>query len=360
MHLAIDLPVAPMLARLVEAIPGPDAVPGGYAYEPKWDGFRCIILRDGDQVELTSRMNKQLTRYFPEVVEAVREALPEHCVIDAEIVVRTGEAGAQRLDWDALSQRVHPASRRIDQLSQRTPAELVCFDVLALDDSSLLTLPYEARRDVLEEIFKGVHHPSVHLTTMTHDPALAQHWFTTFEGAGLDGVMVKQRTAAYQPGLRAMLKVKHQRTAEAVVIGYRRHTHGHGVGSVLLGLYDSAGTLVPVGGIGAFSGRMREALAEQLDELVAAPGEGIQLPDTNQRSALRGTNHGGYVALRPELVVEVAFDQLEGRRFRHAVTLLRWRPDRDPRSCTLDQVDVAPAYDLGALLDPRGGAQPTR
>ncbi len=351
MHLAIDLPIAPMLARLVEQIPAPDQVLGGYAYEPKWDGFRCIVLRDGDLVELTSRMNKQLTRYFPEVVQAVREALPDRCVVDAEIVVRSGEPGQQRLDWDALSQRVHPASRRIDQLSHRTPAELVCFDILALDDNSLLTLPYEARRDVLEEIFKGSHHPSVHLTRMTHDPEVAQHWFTTFEGAGLDGVMVKQRTAAYQPGMRAMLKVKHQRTAEAVVVGYRTHSRGRGVGSLMLGMYDEGGTLVPVGGIGALSATMRDVLADELAPLVAPEGEGLILPDTNQRSRVRA-EHGSYVALRPELVAEVAFDQLEGRRFRHAVTLVRWRPDRDPRSCTLDQVDVAPAYDLGALLDP--------
>jgi ATP-dependent DNA ligase len=352
MRLAIDLPIAPMLARLIDDIPPADAVPGGFAYEPKWDGFRCIILRDGDQVELISRMNKQLTRYFPEVVDRVRLALPERCVVDAEIIVRTGRPGNQRLDWDALSARVHPALKRINRLSVQTPAELVCFDLLALDDSSLLTLPYDTRRELLEGLFAGVDPESgVHLTAVTHDADLAREWFHSFEGAGLDGVMVKERRGCYEPGRRSMLKVKHTRTAEAVVVGYRKHARGHGVGSLLLGMYDEGGELVNVGGIGALSDRMREALADELEPLRAPQGEGLILPPTNARNRLGPWDQGAYIPLRPELVVEVSFDQLEGRRFRHAVTLVRFRPDREPRSCTLDQVDVASAYDLGQLLD---------
>lgn len=351
MRLAIDLPIAPMLARLIDDIPPADAVPGGYAYEPKWDGFRCIILRDGDQTELISRMNKQLTRYFPEVVERVEKTLPERCVVDAEIIVRTGPPGHQRLDWDALSARVHPALKRINRLSVSTPAELVCFDLLALDDASLLELPYDTRRELLEGLFEGVDPAQgVHLTTATHDADLARTWFDTFEGAGLDGVMVKQRRGVYEPGRRSMLKVKHSRTAEAVVVGYRRHARGHGVGSLLLGMYDESGELLNVGGIGALSDRMREVLADELEPLSAPEGEGLILPPNNARNRLGPWDHGAYIALRPELVVEVMFDQLEGRRFRHAVTLVRFRPDRDARSCTLDQVDVASAYDLGHLL----------
>lgn len=352
MRLAIDLPIAPMLARLIDDIPEPDAIPGGYAYEPKWDGFRCIVLRDGDHVDLISRMNKSLTRYFPEVVDQVRAALPERCVVDGEIIVRTGGPGPQRLDWDALSARVHPALKRINRLSTSTPAEFVCFDLLALDDASLLNLPYDTRRELLEGLFEGVDASSgVHLTTVTQDVAVAREWFHSFEGAGLDGVMVKERRGVYEPGRRSMLKVKHSRTAEAVVVGYRRHARGHGVGSLLLGMYDEKGELINVGGIGALSDRMREALADELEPLRAEEGEGLILPPTNARNRLGPWDQGAYIPLRPELVVEVSFDQLEGRRFRHAVTLLRFRPDRDPRSCQIDQVDVAAAYDLGELLD---------
>lgn len=350
MRLAIDLPIAPMLARLVDDIPPADAITGGYAYEPKWDGFRCLILRDGEQVELISRMNKQLTRYFPEVVARVLACLPDRCVIDAEIIVRTGEPGAQRLDWDALSQRVHPSLKRVRDLSQRTPAELVCFDLLALEHLNLLELPYDARREVLSELFLDLAGTGVHLTANTHDEELARHWFETFEGAGLDGVMVKARQGHYEPGHRAMLKVKHQRTAEAVVVGYRTSPRGHGVGSLMLGMYEPGGRLIPVGGIGALKGSMRDALERELAPLVAEEGEGLVLPATNQRNRPDPLDAGHYVALRPELVVEVAFDQLEGKRFRHAAQLVRFRPDREPESCLIDQVDVAKAYDLGELL----------
>ncbi|WP_235996710.1 ATP-dependent DNA ligase [Aestuariimicrobium ganziense] len=339
-----------MLARIVDEVPAHDAVPAGHAYEPKWDGFRCVILRDGDQIELSSRMNKSLTRYFPEVVARIVSVLPERCVVDSEIILRTGEPGAERLDWDGLSQRIHPATRRVAQLAVDTPAELVCFDLLSLDDENLMPLPFRERRQRLEQVFEQVDPDyGVHLTTMTTDADLAREWFTTFEGAGLDGVMVKDLGARYEPGRRSMLKVKHRRTAEAVVIGYRHHARGSGVGSVLLGMYDERGRLVNVGGIGAFSQSMREALLAELEPLVAPEGEGVALPASNGRVRLVDAE-AQYVALRPELVAEVEFDQLEGRRFRHAVTLVRWRPDRDPRSCTLDQVEVAAGYDLGRVL----------
>lgn len=344
----MELPVSPMLARIIDQVPDHDAVPGGYAYEPKWDGFRCVVLRDGDQVELSSRMNRALTRYFPEVVDMVLRCLPTQCVVDGEIIVRAGPPGAQRLDWDRLSQRIHPATRRIQQLSRDTPAELIFFDLLGLGDENLMSTPYRERRRRLEQVFDAVA-PScgIHLTRMSTDADLARQWFVTFEGAGLDGVMVKDLGAPYEPGRRSMLKVKHKRTAEAVVIGYRHQARGAGVGSLLLGMYDQGGTLVHVGGIGAMPQALREALLAELEPLVDPSPAVVPPPHRWARLVDAETQ---YVALRPELVVEVEFDQLEAQRFRHAVTLLRWRPDREARSCTLDQVDVASAYDLADVL----------
>ena len=351
MTIPLTLPISPMLAKSVPNVPAADAIPGGYAYEPKWDGFRCIVIRDGDDIELASRGKKALTRYFPELVELVRAILPSRCIVDAEIVVRRGPEGAQRLDWESLSQRIHPAESRIIRLSRETPAELVCFDLLALADDDLTQLPQRERRVLLEGIFASVDgSPGVHLTRMTTDEAVAVDWFTRFEGAGLDGVVAKPRDAAYEQGKRTMLKIKHKRTAEAVVIGYRWHKNIHGIGSLLLGMYDDEHGLVPVGGIGAFSEAMRIALVEELEPLVVRDGSGLALPATNQRSRFSANGNDEFVPLEPALVVEVAFDQLEGRRFRHAVTFLRWRPDRDPEPCPLPQVDRPIAYDLSAVI----------
>ncbi|NLE97710.1 MAG: ATP-dependent DNA ligase [Propionibacterium sp.] len=334
----IPQPIAPMLARSVAKIPV-----GDYAYEPKWDGYRCLIIRDGDSIELASRGKKPLTRYFPEVVEAAR-SLPERCIVDGElIVVDEGDEGS-RLSWELLSQRIHPAESRIARLSVETPAQFVAFDLLWLDED-LTGLPFRDRRERLERMFTTPPHPSLHLTTITADHAVATQWFTRFEGAGLDGIIAKPAAGTYRQGKRDMLKIKHKRTAEAVVVGYRVAKGGHGVGSLLLGLYDGD-TLRRVGGIVGLPNKVREELGEQLEPLrIDEPGPGLEKPVS------RFGGQEEWVPLDPQLVVEVEFDQLEGDRFRHAVSLVRWRPDRDPRSCTLDQVDRAVAYDLADVLD---------
>jgi len=340
-----------MLAKAVTGVPAPDSVAGGLAYEPKWDGFRCIVLRDGDQVELASRGSKPLTRYFPELVEAVLEHLPKRCAIDAEIVVRAGRSGAQRLDWESLSQRIHPADSRVQRLARETPAELICFDILALDNDDLTTMPFGDRRKRLESVLSmlPVDAP-VHLTRTTTDAATARDWFERFEGAGLDGVVAKDLAAPYQQGKRVMLKIKHSRTAEAVVVGYRIHKSGNGVGSLLLGLYDEHGTLYNVGGISAFTNARRLELVDELAPLLVIDEQGDAVKGSTDRSRFSSNKDVSFVRLRPERVVEVKFDQMEGSRFRHSVTFLRWRPDRDPDSCTASQVDRPIAYDLEAVL----------
>ncbi len=354
MDLPIPLPIVPMLAKAVASVPSPGSTPDGMAYEPKWDGFRCLVLRDGDEIELASRGAKPLTRYFPELVEAVRTMLPARCALDGEVVVRTGPPGDQRLSWEAISARIHPAASRIERLARETPAEFVAFDLLAEGDDSLLDVPFEQRRRRLETLAAGWPTAGgLHLTRLTRDPAVAAAWFERFEGAGLDGVVAKPLGALYQPGKRVMLKVKHKRTAEAVVVGYRVHTSGAGVGSLLLGLYDGDGVLRNVGGIGAFSASRRRELVDELDSLVVRDVDGQVAYAATDRSRFSSSKDVRFVPLRPERVVEVAFDQLEGARFRHAVTFLRWRPDRDPRSCTLDQIERASAYDLSEVLAQR-------
>ena len=340
-----------MLAKAVTSVPAQDSVPGGYAYEPKWDGFRCIVLRDGDEIELASRGAKPLTRYFPEVIAYLRDLIPTKCAIDAEIVVRAGVSGAARLDWESLSQRIHPAESRINMLSQQTPAELICFDLLALGEESYLDRPYWERRESLEAALADLNADDpVHLTRITTDHAVAEDWFERFEGAGLDGVIAKARESVYSPGKRTMLKIKHSRTAEAVAIGYRVHKSGQGVGSLLLGMYADSGQLIPVGGIGAFTNANRLALIDELAPLVMRDDDGETVQAQTDRSRFSASKDVSFVPLRPERVVEVKFDQLEGHRFRHAATFLRWRPDRDPQSALLDQVDRAPAYDLNDVL----------
>lgn len=340
-----------MLAKAVPEVPPADSVPGGLAYEPKWDGFRVLVIRDGDRLELSSRNGKSLSRYFPELVATLPAYLPDVVVLDGEIIVRVGKPGSQRLDWDALSQRIHPADSRVATLAERTPAEVVAFDLLALGDEDLTGQPFSARRARLEELMAPV--PSdapLHLTAVTYDEQVARRWFTTFEGAGLDGVVAKPLRAPYQPDKRAMLKVKHRRTAEAVVMGYRVHKQGHGVGSLLLGLYDGGGHLRGVGGISAFTAKRRDELVDELAPLVLRDDDGEVMAAQRERNRFSARDNTAYVPLRPERVVEVAFDQLEGDRFRHAVTFLRWRPDRDPRSATVEQVERAPSYDLGEVL----------
>jgi len=347
----IDLPMQPMLAKAVKGVPDADSVTGGLAYEPKWDGFRCLVVRDGDEVELSSRGSKPLTRYFPEVARDVLRLMPAKCVVDAEIVVRSGPPGHERLQWEQLTARIHPAESRVTKLSVETPAEVVCFDLLALGDESLLGLPFRERRRRLEDALAGLEPGDpVHLTQITTDADKARDWFERFEGAGLDGVVAKPLEQPYAPGKRTMLKVKHSRTADVVIVGYRIHKSGRGVGSLLVGLYDDGGSMRNVGGISAFTDKRRLELIEEMEPLVVRAEDGTVAGAATDRSRFSANKDVSFVPLRPQRVVEVAFDQMEGPRFRHAVTLVRWRPDRDPESCRMDQVDRAPAYDLAEVL----------
>ncbi|WP_236968144.1 ATP-dependent DNA ligase [Microbacterium aurantiacum] len=343
-----DIP-QPMLAKAVPAVPDPAKTPGGLSFEPKWDGFRALVSWDGTDVEIGSRGAKPLTRYFPELVAAFRELLPAPCLIDGEIVVPTGPAGAQRVDWEALSQRIHPAASRVATLSAETPAMFIGFDLLAREDADLMGRPFAERRAALVDLLADVPHP-VHVTRATDDPSVAERWLTEFEGAGLDGVIAKPLAAAYAPGKRAMFKVKHARTADVVLLGYRIHRSGSGVGSLLLGLYDDAGELVSVGGASAFTDRRRRELATELEPWVERDADGAAVTAESDRSRFSGSKDVSFVRLRPERVLEVRYDQLEGRRFRHTVQFDRWRPDRDPRSCTYDQLESVAAYDLADVL----------
>lgn len=342
-------PVAPMLAKAVTAVPDPDSVDGGLSFEPKWDGFRAIIYFDGDTVEIGSRGSKMLTRYFPELTDAFARLLPGGCVLDGEIVVPTGEPGNQKLDWEALSQRIHPAESRVRKLSVETPAIFVAFDLISLGDRSLLDAPFSERRAELERFLDSVTDP-IKLSQVTRDVELARQWLVEFEGAGLDGVVAKPLAQGYAPNKRVMLKVKHQRSADAVVLGYRVHKSGQGVGSLLLGLYDDDGTLLNVGGISAFSDKVRLQLVEELDPLVIRDAAGNPELGETDRSRFSSSRDVSFVRLEPTVVVEVKYDQMEGRRFRHTAQFLRWRPDRDARSCTFDQLERPIAYDLGDVL----------
>ncbi|MGQ2916309.1 ATP-dependent DNA ligase [Microbacterium aurantiacum] len=343
-----DIP-PPMLAKAVPAVPDPAKTAGGLSFEPKWDGFRALVSWDGTDVEIGSRGAKPLTRYFPELVAAFRDLLPAPCLIDGEIVVPTGPAGAQRLDWEALSQRIHPAASRVATLAAETPAMFIGFDLLAREDADLTRRPFAERRAALVDLLSDVPHP-VHVTRTTDDPSVAERWLREFEGAGLDGVIAKPLASAYAPGKRAMFKVKHARTADVVLLGYRIHRSGSGVGSLLLGLYDAAGELVSVGGASAFTDRRRRELVTELEPWVERDADGAAVTAESDRSRFSGSKDVSFVRLRPERVLEVRYDQLEGRRFRHTVQFDRWRPDRDPRSCTYDQLESVAAYDLADVL----------
>ena len=336
---------APMLAKAVAEVPERP----GLSFEPKWDGFRVLVSWDGESVELGSRGAKPLTRYFPELVEAIPRLLPRPALIDGEIVVARGEPGAQRLDWEALSQRIHPAQSRVRTLAAETPAMIVGFDLLVDGPEDIAERPFAERRERLEALMAGVPHP-LHLTRTTTDAALARHWLARFEGAGLDGVVAKPLEQPYAPGKRAMLKIKHVRTADVVAIGYRVHKSGRGVGSLLVGLYDGDGTLRSVGGVAAWSDRRRLELVDELAPLVERDADGVAVTGESDRSRFSGGKDVSFVKLRPERVLEVRYDQLEGMRFRHTVQFERWRPDRDAASCRFDQLEQVAAYDLGRVL----------
>jgi len=346
-------PIAPMLAKAVPEVPEPDSVAGGLSYEPKWDGFRAIVYADGDgaveSVEIGSRGSKMLTRYFPELVEAFRSILPGPCVLDGEIVVPTGEPGKQRLDWEALSQRIHPAASRVKLLSEKTPATFVAFDLLAIGDESFVDRPFAERRAALEE-FAGDLPAPIALTRTTTDVDVARHWLVEFEGAGLDGVVAKPFSGVYAPNKRTMLKIKHHRTADVVALGYRIHKSGQGVGSLLVGLYGDDGMLRNVGGVSAFSDAKRLALIDELAPLVERDESGEAVTGETDRSRFSSGKDVSFVRLRPERVLEVRYDQMEGMRFRHTAQFERWRPDREASSCTFDQLDRPIAYDLADVL----------
>jgi ATP-dependent DNA ligase len=356
MHLPVNPPVAPMLAKPVKQIPD-----GPYSFEPKWDGFRSVIFRDGDEVEIGSRNERPMTRYFPEVVDAIRLHLPERCVIDGEIVIPAGDG--RRLDFDALLQRIHPAASRVTLLAGQTPAHFVAFDLLALDETDYTGRPFAERRAVLEAALAKAAAP-VHLTPATTDHALAEDWFRQFEGAGLDGLVAKPLTGTYEQDKRVMFKVKHERTADCVVAGYRPHKSGaDAVGSLLLGLYTDSGDLASVGVIGAFPMARRKELLTEMQPLVttfedhpwnwAQQQAGTRTPREAETSRWNAGKDLSFIPLRPERVVEVRYDHMEGPRFRHTTQFVRWRPDRDPRSCTYAQLEEPVSFDLATLLAPR-------
>lgn len=349
MSLPLRPPLQPMLARSQATIPP------GLAYEPKWDGFRCLVFRDNDEVALISRNGRDLAVYFPEVVAAVLANTPPRCVLDSELVVVQGD----RLDFERLSQRIHPAQSRITLLSATMPASLVCWDLLALDDESLLERPFRERRELLERALQHSEAP-VHLTPITEDLDLAKVWFTRFEGAGLDGVVAKELDAPYRPGQRTMVKVKHAREADVVVAGYRWHKNSTPerplLGSLQLGLFDADGVLQFVGVAAAFAESKRAELAAKFAPLTLEPGaeHPWSLDDVEGRRpgavSRWSTELKETLLIWPPLVCTVGYEHMEGTRFRHTAQFRRWRPDREPESCTFEQLEEVVNYDLAEIL----------
>jgi ATP-dependent DNA ligase len=346
-----------MLAKLVDAVPEGD----GWLYEPKWDGFRALVFRDGDRVHLQSRDLRPLERYFPELLGPLSAALPARAVVDGEIVI----AGAEGLDFTALLQRIHPAASRINLLAEATPASFVAWDLLAEGDEDLRALPLSERRPRLEGALAGAR-PPVHLTPASRDRAVALDWFDRFEGAGLDGVVAKRLEEPYRPGVRSMFKIKHARTADCVVAGFRWHKNGPGtmIGSLLLGLYDGDGVLHHVGIAASFSIKRRQELVDELAplredartghpwaawaELQDDPSVGQRMPGATSR--WNRNKNLSWEPLRIERVCEVAYDHLQGDRFRHATHFRRWRPDKRPADCRYDQLEEKPAAELAQLF----------
>jgi ATP-dependent DNA ligase len=346
--LTVKPPVEPMLAKLADELPV-----GRYLYEPKWDGFRAIVFRGTDEVYIQSRDARPLDRYFPELHDALLERLPKNSVVDGEIVIAT----ARGLDFDALQLRLHPAASRTEKLAKETPSSFIAFDLLAAEGRDLMTTPQAARRAALEELLGKVKRP-VYLTPYTPDRAIALDWLTRFEGAGLDGVIAKLESGTYLPGKRAMIKVKHARTADCVVAGFRWYKSGKdAIGSLLLGLYDKSGVLQHVGVTSSFTMAMRRQLVKELAPLrknamedhpwrewAGAAAESSRMPGSQSRwSAGKDLS---WEPLRIERVCEVKYDHMQGDRFRHAAFFQRWRPDKRPQDCRYDQLEVTTPYEL--------------
>jgi ATP-dependent DNA ligase len=353
MRLPFQPPVEPMLAKLADEVP----TGNGWLFEPKWDGFRALVFRDGDDLHVQSRDSKPLNRYFPELLGPLKERLPERCVVDGEIVI----AGAKGLDFEALLLRIHPAASRVAMLAREAPASVVIWDLLAIGDEDLRPAPLADRRRRLEAALGEARAP-VHLTPATQDRGLALDWFERFEGAGLDGVVAKRLDEPYRPGQRSMIKVKHQRTADCVVAGFRWHKDGPGtmVGSLLLGLYDAQGTLHHTGIAASFTTKRRQELVTELaplreNALENHPWRAWRIEPGGQRmpGASSRWNRGkdlSWEPLRPERVCEVAYDHMQGDRFRHATHFLRWRPDKPPEQCTYDQLESHAPYELAQIF----------
>jgi ATP-dependent DNA ligase len=347
-------PIEPMLAKIAEALPSEP----GFLFEPKWDGFRALVFRGNEQTYLQSRDLRPLNRYFPELEKALHEALPKGCVLDGEIVVATSRG----LDFDALQMRLHPAASRVARLAKETPASFVAFDLLAAGGKSTMELPQGERRARLERLL-GTAKAPLHLTPVTRDRAQAEEWLEKFEGAGLDGVIAKLESAIYQPGKRAMLKVKHVRSADCVVAGFRWYKdRTDAVGSLLLGLYDDSGMLQHVGVTSSFTMAMRQELLKELEPLRegalqdhpwrdwggAAAGDAQRMPGAQSRWS--GGKDLSWEPLRPERVCEVKYDHLQGDRFRHAAVFLRWRPDKPAAECRYDQLEVTTPFELAKVF----------
>jgi ATP-dependent DNA ligase len=360
MRLPFAPPLEPMLAKLADELPTGD----GWLFEPKWDGFRAIVFRDGDETFIQSRDQKPLDRYFPELAPALRESLPERCVVDGEIVI----PGADGLDFESLLLRIHPAASRVRMLAEQTPASFVGWDLLALGDEDLRGVAQAERRERIE-LALGYAQPPIHLTPATRDVAVARDWFERFEGAGLDGVIAKPLGLAYQPGKRAMLKIKHARTADCAVAGFRWHKNGLAthVGSLLLGLYDERGKLNHVGITSSFTWQRRAELAKELEPLRSSARDGHPWAEWAEWAAFGAADASGsrmpgatsrwnrgkdlsWEPLRIERVVEVAYDHLQGDRFRHATTFKRWRLDKQPADCRYDQLETTAPFELQRIF----------